>query len=209
VEDLWKINNTIQSCVNFGNVSREKVLHKPWVTPKWTRERSYGRKNSFPHIDSTESKKEPQPPIFISWNSKKKKATTETQLGRALNITTIKTKETPETTTSANVCNGVNVLPKDNTWVEDTGIPVQNGTCNRSGENTDDTVAVHHSQPQQSKIQEATWEIEEMKIPQQEQKKAQCKMSSRLKKPVIKSDDFLWFTRTSGISQFYIKIFEV
>jgi hypothetical protein len=113
------------------------------------------------------------PPIVVSWSSKK--ATTKTQLGRALNITSLKTKETPETTTSANVCNGVNVLPKDNTWVEDTGIPVQNGTCNTLGGNTDDTAAVHQSQPQQSNSQEATWEIEEMKIHHQEQKKSSVK----------------------------------
>jgi len=130
------------------------------------------------------------PPIVVSWNSEK--ATIVTQLERASNTTPIKTKETPENTTSANVCNGVSILRKDNTWVDDIGIPVQNGICNTSDENTDNKEAFHQSQLQPSNSQAAIRETEEMKTQHLEQNKALCKVSSRLKKPVIKSDDFLW-----------------
>jgi len=110
------------------------------------------------------------PPIVVSWSSEK--ATTVTQLERALNITPIKIKETPENTTSANVCNGVSILLKDNTWVDDIGIPVQNGICNTSDENTDDKEAFHQSQLQPSNSQAAIRETEEMKTHHPEQKKS-------------------------------------
>ena len=132
------------------------------------------------------------PPIVVSWSSEN--ATTETQLGEVLNITPTKTKETSGKTTSANVCNGVYALPTDNTRGEVIGIPVQNGIRKTSDENTDDTVAVHQLQLQPSNNQEAIREIEEMKTHhlEREKKKALCKVSSRQKKPVFKSDDFLW-----------------
>ena len=129
------------------------------------------------------------PPIVVSWSSEK--ATTETQ-GEVVNTTPIKTKEAPEKTTSANICNGVYAPPTDNARGDVTGIPVQKGIRNTPDGNTEDTTAVHQSQLQPSKNQEASREIEEMKTHHPEKEKALCKVSSRLKKPVIKSDDFLW-----------------
>jgi lysophospholipase L1-like esterase len=130
------------------------------------------------------------PPIVVSWSSET--AITVTQSERASIIIPIKTKETPENTISANVGNGVSILLKDNTWVDDIGLSVQNGICNMPGENTDDKEAFHQSQLQPSNSQEVIQEVEEMKTQHLKQKKALCKVSSRPKKPVIKSDDFLW-----------------
>jgi hypothetical protein len=95
-----------------------------------------------------------------------------TKSERALIITPIKTKETPENTTSANEGNGVSILLKDNTWVDDIGISVQNGISNTPGENTDDKEAFLQSQLQPSNNQEEIREVGKRKTQHLNQKKS-------------------------------------
>jgi hypothetical protein len=104
-----------------------------------------------------------------------------------------RTKETSATTPNVCVCNEDCAPSGDNSWTDNMGMPGQDRTSNVSDEYTYDIVSDHQSQLQPSNNQNAVIEIEQRTTHPLKQKKAQCKVSSRLNKPpVTKSDDFLW-----------------
>jgi lysophospholipase L1-like esterase len=131
------------------------------------------------------------PPIVLSWSSEN--TSTDTQLGRVVNIMPTITKETSAKTPNACLCNEDYVLPGDNIWTNGIGITVQDGISKVAEEIMEDTVTVHQAQLNPTRSQKATNEIEELTTHHLEQKKTRCKVSSRLKKPpVTKSDYFLY-----------------